>query len=237
MTKTRDNRKIAGAIVGLGHSLGLITVAEGIETEEEASILRGLSCELGQGWLYGRPVTADALPAIVARPALHISSALSMEVERHAFWGLDALPAHRLAQLQAIYDGAPVGLCFLDCNLRYVSLNKRLADMNHAPVAAHLGRTVKEMIPNLFSIFEPYLLRALHGEAIAGVEVARPAFRPGDKDSICLASYQPAWDEAGEVIGLSISVVDITDLKKTKESHIESQYVPGPLHELSSLVI
>ena len=236
MTKTRDNRKIAAAIVGLGHSLGLINVAEGIETEEQAAILRGLSCELGQGWLYGRPVTADGIPAIVARPSHHVSSTLSIEGDRHAFPGLEAFPTHRLAQLQAIYDGAPVGLCFLDCNLRYVSLNRRLADMNHAPITAHLGKTVKEMIPKLFPVYEQYLFRALRGEAIAGVEVARPASRPGERDRMCLASYQPAWDDAGEVIGLSISVVDITELKRTKESHLESQYVPSPVYELSSSV-
>jgi EAL domain-containing protein (putative c-di-GMP-specific phosphodiesterase class I) len=236
MTKTRDNRKIAAAIVGLGHSLGLITVAEGIETEEQAAILLGLSCELGQGWLYGRPVTADGIPAIVARPSHHVSSTLSMEGDRHALPGLEAFPTHRLAQLQAIYDGAPVGLCFLDCNLRYVSLNRRLADMNHAPITAHLGKTVREMIPKLFPVYEQYLLRALRGEAIAGVEVARPASRPGEQDRMCLASYQPAWDDAGEVIGLSISVVDITELKRTKESHRESQYVPSPVCELSSSV-
>ena len=217
MIEDRDSRKIVAAIVGLGHSLGLITVAEGIETEEQAAILLGLSCEMGQGWLYGRPVTADGIPAIVARPSRPVSSTLSMEGERRALPGLEALPTHRLAQLQAIYDGAPVGLCFLDCNLRYVSINRRLADMNRAPIAAHLGKTVKEMIPKLFPRYERYLLRALRGKAIEGVEVTRPATGPGERDRKCLASYQPAWDEAGEVIGLSVSVVDITELKRTEE--------------------
>ena len=36
----------------------------------------------------------------------------------------DALPTQRLSQLQAIYDGAPVGLCFVDRNERYVSLEQ-----------------------------------------------------------------------------------------------------------------
>ncbi len=52
---------------------------------------------------------------------------------------LEAFPAQRLAQLQAIYDGAPVGLCFVDRNLRYISINQRLAEINGAPVVNHLA--------------------------------------------------------------------------------------------------
>jgi PAS domain-containing protein len=223
MHKTRESRKIVAAMIGLGHSLQLTTVAEGVETEEQAAMLLGFSCELGQGWLFGRPVTADGIPSLVARPLNRISSMFSTEGDQHALTGLEALPTHQLAQLQAIYDGAPVGLCFLDCNLRYLSINRRLADMNHAPVVAHLGRTVKEMLPKLFPIYEQYFLRALRGEAITGVEIARPATKPGEQSRMCLASYQPAWDEAGEVIGLSVSLVDITELKRAQDAYLRGE--------------
>jgi diguanylate cyclase (GGDEF)-like protein len=56
-----SNRPIVRAIVELAAALGLVTLGEGIETEEEAQILRELGCELGQGYLFGRPMTlADA---------------------------------------------------------------------------------------------------------------------------------------------------------------------------------
>ena len=48
------DRAIVAAIVGLGHTLGLSLVAEGVETEEMAETLRGLGCDLLQGWLFGR---------------------------------------------------------------------------------------------------------------------------------------------------------------------------------------
>jgi len=54
-------------------------------------------------------------------------------------------------------------------------------------------------------------LRALQGEAISGVEILRPGAMPGDPDRTILVSYQPAWDEAEEVIGISLSVLDITE--------------------------
>ncbi|WP_433985125.1 PAS domain-containing protein [Tunturiibacter empetritectus] len=54
-----------------------------------------------------------------------------------------------------MYDGVPVGLCFVDRNLRYVSVNKRLAGMHHLPVAAHLGRYISEVMPSVFPSASP----------------------------------------------------------------------------------
>lgn len=61
-----ESGKIVAAVVGLGHSLGLATVAEGVETVQVAELLRDLGCDLGQGWLYGRPVPAAELAALLA---------------------------------------------------------------------------------------------------------------------------------------------------------------------------
>ncbi len=66
MVADRESAKIVSAVVGLGHSLGLSTVAEGVETEEVAGLLRGLGCDIGQGWLFGRPVPAHRIDALVA---------------------------------------------------------------------------------------------------------------------------------------------------------------------------
>jgi PAS domain S-box-containing protein len=217
MTNTRDNRKIVAAIVGLGQSLDLLTVAEGVETEEQAEILLWLGCQRCQGWLYGRPVLAEDLHALVAALPQPKPVMLTTPGDGWAVSSLEAMPTQRLAQLQAIYDGAPVGLCFLDRNLRYVSLNKKLADMNGASVASHLGKTVKEMFPLWFPKYEPYLLRALQGESISDIEVLRKATQPGEVDQTVLASYQPAWDESDEVIGVSIAVMDVTARKRAEE--------------------
>jgi PAS domain S-box-containing protein len=218
MTNKRGSRKIVAAIVGLGHSLGMVTIGEGVETEEQAEMLLCLGCEMGQGWLYGYPVLADKLPDIVAEFPRTVAKTKTAPGDGWAVSSLEALPTQRLAQLQAIYDGAPVGLCFLDRNLRYVSLNKRLAEMNGAPVAAHLGRKVEEMFPEWFPKYEPYLLRALNGESITDIEVFRQATKPGDPDHTALASYEPAWDEADEVIGVSVAIMDITQRKAAQKA-------------------
>ncbi len=59
---------IVRAVTGLGHALGLRIVAEGIETSDEARIVRAIGCDLGQGFLFSRPVPAgEALDIVLAR--------------------------------------------------------------------------------------------------------------------------------------------------------------------------
>ena len=230
MDHTRESRKIAAAVVGLGNSLNLTTVAEGIETQAIADMLLWLGCDIGQGWLYGRPVPPEqlavSLPERIAPAPSHLSAEYRSPVAEASLpLRLEALPAQRLAQLNAIYDGIPVGLCFLDHNLRYVSVNKRLAEIHHLPVAAHLGRYVSEVLPTIFPQYEPYLLRALEGEPITGLEISYPDTdaNPGEDASTHLASFQPARDEVNEVIGISVSVVDISHLKRAEKALAESE--------------
>lgn len=69
MANDVESRKIVAAVVGLGHSLGLPTVAEGVEEPETAALLRGLGCDVGQGWLFGRPGPAEAASALLLEAA------------------------------------------------------------------------------------------------------------------------------------------------------------------------
>jgi len=50
-------------IVRLAGELGLTTVAEGVETEEQHERLRAAGCQYGQGYLYSRPLAADEFEA------------------------------------------------------------------------------------------------------------------------------------------------------------------------------
>jgi PAS domain S-box-containing protein len=223
MVQSRESRKIVATVVGLGRSLGLITVAEGVETREQANMLLWLGCDFGQGYLYSVPVPAEDLPAIVLhRPQPYSPCPLS-PADEAPITSLEALPGQRFAQLQAIYDGAPVGLALLDRNLRYVSLNRRLAQMNGVPIAAHLGRPITELVPDLYPQFEGWLHRALKGESIPNFEVQRPNFEAGGGYRTLMISYQPVRDEAGEVMGVSIAVNDVSDWKRTEQALRESK--------------
>jgi EAL domain-containing protein (putative c-di-GMP-specific phosphodiesterase class I) len=56
MTSTPEANALVTMIITLAHSLTLNVVAEGVETEEQSSILRALGCDQMQGYLYSRPV-------------------------------------------------------------------------------------------------------------------------------------------------------------------------------------
>ena len=64
-----EDAALAHAIVKLGHTLHLRVVAEGVETAAQLAELRGLGCEYGQGYLFARPLTVDAMSAVLATAA------------------------------------------------------------------------------------------------------------------------------------------------------------------------
>ena len=61
-----DGHAIVAAIIHMAESLGLSTLAEGVEDEATATELRRLGCRQAQGFFYARPVAASALPAAIA---------------------------------------------------------------------------------------------------------------------------------------------------------------------------
>lgn len=56
----RDDAAITSAIIDVASHFGLVTVAEGIETEAQAEFLANVGCVEGQGYLYEKPIPADA---------------------------------------------------------------------------------------------------------------------------------------------------------------------------------
>src|SRR3954469_2931433 len=63
-----DEQAVAllSAIVSLAHALGLRTAAEGVETEDQAALLRELGCDLAQGFFFHRPLAAEEFEALLA---------------------------------------------------------------------------------------------------------------------------------------------------------------------------
>lgn len=61
LPENRQDAAIAAAIIGMAHSLDMKVLAEGIETERQHAFLRALGCDYGQGYLFSKPLSADAL--------------------------------------------------------------------------------------------------------------------------------------------------------------------------------
>ncbi|MBS1213759.1 MAG: sensor diguanylate cyclase, partial [Proteobacteria bacterium] len=73
---------IAKAIISMADSLGLEVLAEGVETQEQASWLMRAGCRFGQGYLFGKPITAAEVP--VAWPALTRGSEIELRTKTGA---------------------------------------------------------------------------------------------------------------------------------------------------------
>jgi EAL domain-containing protein (putative c-di-GMP-specific phosphodiesterase class I) len=63
--KESDCSVIIRAVMRLGSSLGMITTAEGVETEQQLDILRSDGCMQAQGYLFSRPKPASEIPAML----------------------------------------------------------------------------------------------------------------------------------------------------------------------------
>jgi PAS domain S-box-containing protein len=66
MDSDQDTHEIVRVIIDLAHNLGLKVVAEGIENQGQLELLRKLGCELGQGYLFSKPVARQTIDALLA---------------------------------------------------------------------------------------------------------------------------------------------------------------------------
>jgi diguanylate cyclase len=68
MATSPTSEALVRAIIDLSHSLNLVTIAEGIETNKQEAILARLGCDLGQGYLIARPMPTDKFERLLAPP-------------------------------------------------------------------------------------------------------------------------------------------------------------------------
>jgi PAS domain S-box-containing protein len=136
----------------------------------------------------------------------------------------EALARRRLEEIELIYDSAPVGLCVLDRELRFVRVNARLAEINGIPVAAHIGRTLREVVPALAAEAEPRMRQVLDtGEPVLDMEIIgeTPA-QPGVRRT-WIESWRPLRDERGQIAGINIVAQEVTAERRDREALAESR--------------
>ena len=72
INEDRNDTILVSAIINLGHSLGMLVIAEGVETEAQFTHLRSVGIDVLQGYLLGRPMPEEQMRALMAAPALHL---------------------------------------------------------------------------------------------------------------------------------------------------------------------
>jgi PAS domain S-box-containing protein len=122
-----------------------------------------------------------------------------------------------LALLDTLVQSAPIGLTFLDCQLRYRLINPYLATINGVPPAAHIGHTLGEIVPTIAPYLEPLFQQVLDtGEPLLDVDF--PGQLPADPQQFrhWQCNFYPVRTPSGEMLGVGVVVFDITARKQAE---------------------
>jgi PAS domain S-box-containing protein len=140
--------------------------------------------------------------------------------------------AHKQKLLDAFINSAPVGVSILDRELRFSFVNEALAEINGILAAAHIGKTLGEIVPDLTPKLEQVLHHVLTtGEPILDLEITGETPKLPGVIRTWLGSYFPIQSEADQPISIGIVVVEISDvydelrLRKRAEQMLELQAV------------
>ncbi len=127
------------------------------------------------------------------------------------------------ARLNAFFNNAPVGLCILDKELRYVQVNQLLAEINGIAIAEHIGKTLNEVLYQISDFIEPLYRRVLTtGEAILNQELNGTSLKEPDIFRNFLVSYFPIPGADGRPSDVGSVLVEITELKRAELALLES---------------
>jgi len=120
--------------------------------------------------------------------------------------------------LTAYFSASKVGLCILDTDFHYLAINNTMAEMNGISAAAHLGKSVRQMLGDFVEVIEPQFKRVLtSGQPVLNIEVSfvlHNRTEPGH----WIEHYIPIKDAAGNVTQIGVVAVEITEQKKLEES-------------------
>lgn len=137
-----------------------------------------------------------------------------------------------LAILNSLVATAPIGITILDQQMRYRHMNAALADMNGIPVEDHIGKTIAEIVPDLFPKVEPIFRRLLEGgdPVLDQIFEAETKKSPGVK-RIWRENWFPITGPGDdEPVGVGVTVQDITEERRAVHE------ITGLAQRLTSLV-
>ncbi|SBT89669.1 PAS domain S-box-containing protein [Streptomyces sp. DI166] len=121
-----------------------------------------------------------------------------------------------------VVSQSPIGLAVLDTDLRYVSVNPTMERINGIPAKDHLDHTVAEVLPGLDSAaLESAMRRVLEtGEPFVDKSTVGRTPADPDADHAWSLSMYRLEDAIGTVLGVAVSVVDITEQHR---AHVEAE--------------
>jgi PAS domain S-box-containing protein len=148
----------------------------------------------------------------------------ALKVQQERTRQTQAIVEQQLGEIEAIYETAPVGLSYISTDLKFIRINKQLAQINGLSIPEHIGRTIREVLPQMADNIEPLYRQVIEsGESIVDLEVSGIAPSQPDVERHWLASYYPQTDPLGRVVGVSAVVQEITDRKRQEAALRKSE--------------
>jgi PAS domain S-box-containing protein len=137
-------------------------------------------------------------------------------------------------ELENIYRTAPIGLGLIDQEMRFLRINERLAQINGIPRVQHLGRTVRELVPDLADQAEAICRRVFRtGEPVLDMElIGETPAQPGVR-RVWSESWYPIKSTIGKTVGINVVVEEITERKRAEATLAETIRVKDALYKLT----
>ena len=197
--RTRATRIAIGGLVILLVLIAVLAYAAHRAIVVPVGRLQKFARELGAGRFQTRlPVDGPPETAELAQAFNFSAERLERATERH------------LAELDAVFRDSPLGIAFLDLDLRFLRVNEALARMNQVPADEHLGRTVGEVTG------QHEIERALRevmrrGEPLLEVDTELHGRR-------FEASYFAVRDDRGELLAVGKAMSDVTARRRAEHA-------------------
>jgi PAS domain S-box-containing protein len=127
------------------------------------------------------------------------------------------------AEIEAIYNGVPLGIVLFDKDFHFLRINERLARINGRPAADHIGLPIEDILPPVtVSALRAMQPRLLAGEAITDQELV--SLDPRGKETVAwLVSYRPLRNRDGEITQFLGTVLDITGRKQAEDVLVKAR--------------
>ncbi|MEQ8540616.1 MAG: PAS domain S-box protein [Coleofasciculus sp. D1-CHI-01] len=138
--------------------------------------------------------------------------------------------------LNAFIASSPIGMAFFDHDLRYLYANEALATMNGVPLSHHLGCTLWEVVPQMASEFAPLLRQILQTrQSVLNFEF-NGEVQPGIYHHT-LANHFPVCLPDGELLGVGVTVMEISELKRVEAAlRMSEAFAHARVQELETLM-
>jgi PAS domain S-box-containing protein len=136
----------------------------------------------------------------------------------------ESLIKDQLSEITFYYDNAPIGLAVLDADLRFVRVNKLLAEINGVPVADHIGRTVEEVVPDLAAQGRNLAASILAtGAPVTEVELSGETAAAPGVTRYWREAWHPVQRDDQTIIGFSVISEEITERRQAEAALQRSQ--------------